>query len=202
VASPARNGRSPREQPPAQPAVATRKHRATREERDPGDGELRDKALELAALVTGHASASTPEALPEHAETPDGLTMYEEDAAPDPHAPTTGIEVLESFESDGVRYYTLRDLRYHKLIYNVTKDTERRMWRAAIQQREKGELDTEAVRWQGDFGLWRSYRQRSGDRRYDLVYLGDGDPRIFYGVSESGMSGPWRAVLPPVKAPA
>ncbi|MCA9863613.1 MAG: putative DNA binding domain-containing protein, partial [Thermomicrobiales bacterium] len=181
VASPARNGRSPREQPPAQPAVATRKHRATREERDPGDGELRDKALELAALVTGHASASTPEALPEHAETPDGLTMYEEDAAPDPHAPTTGIEVLESFESDGVRYYTLRDLRYHKLIYNVTKDTERRMWRAAIQQREKGELDTEAVRWQGDFGLWRSYRQRSGDRRYDLVYLGDGDPRIFYG---------------------
>lgn len=202
VASPARNGRSPREQPPAQPAVATRKHRATREERDPGDGELRDKALELAALVTGHASASTPEALPEHAEAPDGLTMYEEDAAPDPHAPTTGIEVLESFESDGVRYYTLRDLRYHKLIYNVTKDTERRMWRAAIQQREKGELDTEAVRWQGDFGLWRSYRQRSGDRRYDLVYLGDGDPRIFYGVSESGMSGPWRAVLPPVKAPA
>lgn len=156
--------------------------------------------LDLAALVTGQSVA--PDALPERASEPAGLTPYEEDVEPDPNAPTTGIEVLESFESDGVRYYTLRDLRYHKLIYNVTKETDRRMWRAAIQQREKGELDPDNVRWQGDFGLWRSYRQRSGDRRYDLVYMGDGEPRIFYGVSESGMSGPWRALLPPVKAPA
>ena len=116
-------------------------------------------------------------------------------------APTTGIEVLHSFEQDGTRYYTLRDLRYHKLIHNVTKSTDRRLWRAAIAQREKGDLDEESVRWNGDFGLWRSYRQRSGDRRYDLVYRGDGDPRIFFGVSESGMDGRWKALLP-AKAPA
>ena len=133
---------------------------------------------------------------------PDGLALYEENSEPDPITPTTGIEVLESFESEGVRYYTLRDLRYHKIVYNVTKETDRRMWRAAIQQREKGELDTDGVRWQGDFGLWRSYRQRSGDRRYDLVYMGNGNPRVFYGVSEAGMDGPWRALLPPVKTPA
>jgi hypothetical protein len=173
---------------------------APREARGTQSGEARDEVLELAALVTGQQEPT--EALPEHVAEPDGLALYEEDAAPDPVAPTTGIEVLESFESDGVRYYTLRDLRYHKLIYNVTKDTDRRMWRAAIQQREKGDLDPANVRWQGDFGLWRSYRQRSGERRYDLVYMGDGDPRVFYGVSETGMNGPWRALVPPVKTPA
>jgi hypothetical protein len=199
VAAPTRNGRSHREQAPAAAAPAT-KPRAAREAQGQRDGDKRDEVMELAALVTGQTPAN--EALPEHVAEQEGLTPYEEDAAPDPNAPTTGIEVLESFESDGKRYYTLRDLRYHKLIYNVTKDTDRRMWRAAIQQREKGELDADSVRWKGDFGLWRSYRQRSGDRRYDLVYMGDGDPRVFYGVSEAGMSGPWRALLPPVKAPA
>ncbi len=42
----------------------------------------------------------------------------------------------------------------------------------------------------------------SGDRRYDLVYMADGDPRVFYGVSEAGMNGPWRALAPAVKNPA
>ena len=125
--------------------------------------------------------------------------IYEETVGADPMAPTTGIEVLDSYEQDGIRYYTLRDLRYHKLIHNVTKTTDRRLWRAAIAQREKGDLDESAVRWKGDYGLWRSYRQRSGDRRYDLVYRGDGDPRIFFGVSESGMDERWKALLPPVK---
>jgi hypothetical protein len=200
VASSPHNGRAHRKPARSAPTASATRPNAPLEPRDPRDSEKRDEALELAALVTGHPAG--PEALPEHVAESVGLTLYEEDAEPDPNAPTTGIEVLESFESDGVRYYTLRDLRYHKLIYNVTKDTDRRMWRAAIQQREKGDLDAAKVRWQGDFGLWRSYRQRSGDRRYDLVYTGDGDPRVFYGVSESGMSGPWRALLPPVKAPA
>ena len=128
--------------------------------------------------------------------------IYEEPVEADPVAPTTGIEVLDSYEQDGVRYYTLRDLRYHKLIHNVTKTTDRRLWRAAIAQREKGDLDESAVRWKGDYGLWRSYRQRTGDRRYDLVYRGDGDPRIFFGVSESGMDDRWKALLPPAKVPA
>lgn len=123
------------------------------------------------------------------------LDSYEELVGPDPIAPTTGVEVLESFEQDGITYYTLRDLRYHKLVYNVTKQTDRRLWRAAILQREKSELDETAVSWDGDYGLWRSYRQRTGDRRYDLVYRGDGDPRIFYGVSEAGMGGRWKPLL-------
>jgi hypothetical protein len=132
----------------------------------------------------------------------DAPDIYEETVSADPVAPTTGIEVLDSYEQDGIRYYSLRDLRYHKLIHNVTKTTDRRIWRAAIAQREKGDLDESAVRWKGDYGLWRSYRQRAGDRRYDLVYRGDGDPRIFFGVSESGMDDRWKALLPPAKVPA
>lgn len=124
------------------------------------------------------------------------LDIYEEAVSADPIAPTTGIEVLDAFEQDGTWYYTLRDLRDHKLIYNVTKHTERRLWRAAISQRERGDLDELSVRWDGDFGLWRSYRQRAGDRRFDLVYRGDGDPRIFFGVSETGMHGRWKGLLP------
>jgi hypothetical protein len=130
------------------------------------------------------------------------IEEYEEAVAPDPVTPTTGVEVLEAFDLDGTRYYTLRDLRYHKLIHNVTKATNRRLWRAAIAQREKGDLDDASVRWDGDYGLWRSYRQRAGDRRYDLVYRGDGDPRIFFGVSEAGMTGRWKNLLPAPKATA
>jgi hypothetical protein len=130
------------------------------------------------------------------------LEPYEEPVAADPIAPTTGIEIVDAFDQDGVRYYTLRDLRYHKLIFNVTKSTERRLWRAAITQREKGDLDDAGVRWDGDFGLWRSYRQRAGERRYDLVYRGDGDLRVFFGVSEAGMTGRWTSLLAPAKASA
>jgi hypothetical protein len=147
------------------------------------------------------ATTSEPEA-PAASLSADMPEVYEETVSADPVAPTTGIEVLDSYEQDGIRYYTLRDLRYHKLIHNVTKTTDRRLWRAAITQREKGDLDESAVRWKGDYGLWRSYRQRSGDRRYDLVYRGDGDPRIFFGVSESGMDDRWKALLPPAKVPA
>jgi hypothetical protein len=175
-----------------------------------GRSDARARAEPAAATEPDHSAAgpdlngsASPE--PESAGasvTADLPEIYEETVGADPMAPTTGIEVLDSYEQDGIRYYTLRDLRYHKLIHNVTKTTDRRLWRAAIAQREKGDLDESAVRWKGDYGLWRSYRQRAGDRRYDLVYRGDGDPRIFFGVSEAGMDDRWKALLPPAKVPA
>jgi hypothetical protein len=159
-----------------------------------------DRPIEARPDLNGTAT-SDPES-PATSLAVDMPEIYEETVGANPVAPTTGIEVLDSYEQDGIRYYTLRDLRYHKLIHNVTKTTDRRLWRAAIAQREKGDLDESAVRWKGDYGLWRSYRQRSGDRRYDLVYRGDGDPRIFFGVSESGMDDRWKALIPPAKVPA
>jgi hypothetical protein len=200
VPSPApSNGRARRE--PAKAAGAAERSarsdgRARAKRSDAGEP---GRSAEARVDLNGDAG-SEPET-PVASLAPDMPEIYEEPVGADPVAPTTGIEVLDSYEQDGIRFYTLRDLRYHKLIHNVTKTTDRRLWRAAIAQREKGDLDESAVRWKGDYGLWRSYRQRTGDRRYDLVYRGDGDPRIFFGVSESGMDDRWKALLPPAKVP-
>jgi len=128
------------------------------------------------------------------------LEEYEEPVEPDPVAPKSGAEIVFSFEQDGVRYYTLRDLRNNTLIHNLTRQTNHRLWRSAIVQREEQPVDEAEARWHGDFGFWRSYRSRGGDRRYNLLYRGDGDLRVFYGVSEEAMDDRWRAVLPPAKA--
>jgi hypothetical protein len=119
-----------------------------------------------------------------------------EDAIPDGVAPPSGVEVLHFFEQDGVRYYTVRDLRHSKFVHNVTRDTPSRLWRTAIALREERDVDESQVRWQGDYGYWRSSRVRGGDQRYNLVYRGDGDLRVFYGVSPEGLDDCWRAVLP------
>jgi hypothetical protein len=121
---------------------------------------------------------------------------YEEEIEGDPVAPTTGVEILHSYDQDGTRYYTLRDLRYNKLIHNVTRHTGRQLWRSTIAQREEQPVEEADGRWLGDFGLWRSYRSRRGERRYHLLYRGDGNLRVFYGVSEDGMDERWRALLP------
>lgn len=147
----------------------------------------------------GEERSETP--APAAVETPNAparerLAEYVEDAGPDDFAPDSGIEILYTLEQDGQTYYTLRDLRYRQLVHNVTRNTGQRLYRAAIIQREEQEVDEDQVRWHGDFGLWRSYRQRGGERRYHLVYRGGGDPRIFYGVSEEAMDERWRVVLP------
>jgi hypothetical protein len=153
------------------------------------------------ASVNGR-SAPAPQAAPEAAPAAAAaLAPFEEPVAPDPIAPTTGVEIVESFEQDGVAYYTLRDLRYHKLIGNITRDTDRRLWRSAIAQKEEGDIDPAKIRWVGDHGLARSYRLRSGDRRFNLVYRGDGY-RTFYGVSEAGMTGDWLALREKTAGPS
>ena len=129
------------------------------------------------------------------------MAQYEEVVPPDPVAPGTGVEVIAAYEQDGIRYFTLRDLRYDKLIHNVTRETGRQLWRSAITQREEQAVTEEDGRWFGDFGLWRSYRSRRGERRYHLMYRGDGDFRVFYGVSDDGMDERWRKVLPAVTPP-
>ncbi len=206
ASSPATDGAAPSN---GRPVSASREAAVGGESFDASDLPRRSRALPTPSPV---AEVSPPDAgslladamqplvqiAPSRAEPP---AMYEEVVGADPIAPTTGIEILDAFELDGARYYTLRDLRYHKLIHNVTRSTDRRLWRAAISQREKGELDASAVRWDGDYGLWRSYRQRAGDRRYDLVFRGDGDPRIFFGVSEAGMNGRWKPFVVVPKAP-
>ncbi len=197
-------------------AVPPKGDRGTNGARERHDGAASEvDSAELVALPTTGASSRRrsrrggrprPEERPE-AERPQPavparaaaalLEEYSEDAGPDPIAPTSGIEILYALEQDGQTYYTLRDLKHQKLVHNVTRNTDRRHWRAAIVQREEHEVDESQVRWHGDYGYWRSYRPRGGERRYHLLYRGDGDPRVFYGVAEEGMDDHWRAVLPP-----
>lgn len=109
--------------------------------------------------------------------------------------PRTGVEIAESEERKGVMYHTMRDLRDGHEVNNVSHSSARRLWRYAIHLHEEGHFAPDKVSWKGDLGVWHRYR-RSGKPQYDLVQrLGDGQHRIFYGVSEEGIHGPWRDVV-------
>ncbi len=83
-----------------------------------------------------------------------------------------------------------------RFVHNVVRDTGKRLWRYAIGQHEDRPVDESQVRWRGDYGYIGSYRPRSGERRYNLAYRGDGDLRVFYGVGEDGLDDNWAAVIP------
>jgi hypothetical protein len=114
----------------------------------------------------------------------------------DPIAPRMGAEIDSIEERDGVTYYTIRDLRNGIVTANVTRESARRLWQYAINEREKHPVDEGHIRWKGDYGFWKVYRPSRGERRYNLAYRGGGQLRIFYGVGDDGLDDRWRAVLP------
>jgi hypothetical protein len=106
--------------------------------------------------------------------------------------PRTGVEVVESVERGGTKYYTLRDLRNGNVVQNVTRSSARRLWRYAITEYETHPVMVEKVAWHGNIGLWKSYR-RLGRRLYDLVQRdSDGKLHVYYGVTDDGIHGDWR----------
>jgi len=109
--------------------------------------------------------------------------------------PRTGVEIVETEERKGTVYHTMRDLRNGSQVQNVTRSSARRLWQYAISRKEKHQIDEAEIAWVGDLGLLRKYQQ--GRRtRYDLVQrLPDGDLRVYYGVTEEGIHGPWKAVV-------
>jgi len=107
-------------------------------------------------------------------------------------APRTGVEIAETVEREGTTYYTLRDLRNNNTVQNVTRKSARRLWRYAITEYETGPVQADKVSWQGNIGVWKTYR-RSRRKCYDLVQRGSGGKlRIYYGVTEDGIHGEWR----------
>lgn len=108
--------------------------------------------------------------------------------------PKTGVEILEAEERDGETYYTVHDLRNDKVVPNVTRSSSRSLWRYAITQREDKTFDPNQVEWQGPYGLLGRRKQRNA-YRYDLAYRENGAIRIFYGVTEKGLSGPWKELI-------
>jgi hypothetical protein len=109
--------------------------------------------------------------------------------------PRTGVEVVEVEERNGVRYYTLRDLRNSNVVKNVTAASARRLWHYAITQHSSLPAGFEkTIVWQGDVGTIGEQRRGRG-RRYDLAQRTRDGLRLYYGVTEDGIHGEWKRLV-------
>ncbi len=110
-------------------------------------------------------------------------------------APRTGVEIVASGERDGRWYHTMRDLRNGNMVKNVTQKSARKLWHYAISQREKHPIDPAQLNWIGDLAMLNK-SQHAGKPRYDLAQRQpDGSIRVYYGVTEDGIHGPWRKLV-------
>lgn len=104
--------------------------------------------------------------------------------------PQVGVEIVGSETRNDTKYYIVRDLRNGRAVSNVTRKGARKLWNYAISQMEDHPVDQSKVQWKGDVGMVRSER-RAGKVRYDLARRNGKEIRVFYGVTEDGMEGPW-----------
>jgi hypothetical protein len=111
-------------------------------------------------------------------------------------APRTGVEVVGVEERDGVRYYTMRDLRNGNVVKNVTMSSARRLWHYAISQyaRLPEELEKAPINWQGDLGIL-GRRTLAKRERYDLAQKSPEGMRLYFGVTEDGIHGLWKRLV-------
>lgn len=160
---------------------------------------VRDEIVNLVRQGLGMAAAPQGEAeapaAPVEMLPPPELPAPELPAAP-AGPPLAGVEIVGAEQKSDTRYYTMHDLRNGNIVKNVTRTSARRLWHYAITQFETNPVDESRVAWQGPFGLWQSYR-RAGETRYDLVQRTDSGLRVYYGVTEGGMHGPWQVFLVP-----
>jgi len=108
--------------------------------------------------------------------------------------PRTGVEIVATEEREGVLYHTMRDLRNGNVVKNVTRKSARKLWRYAITQAEDHPVDPDQLKWEGDIALIRK-REWGGQARYDLAQRGEGKVRIYYGVTDEGIHGPWARLV-------
>lgn len=106
------------------------------------------------------------------------------------YLPQDGVEIVDSEERNGHRFYTIRDLRNGHVIKNVTRKGARKLWSYAIQQVEDKPLDSAKIQWHDNVGFV-SLERRAGKVRYDLALHEGEKTRIFYGVTDDGMDGAW-----------
>ncbi len=153
---------------------------------------VRDEIVQLVMqnleLRNAVANAQPPAVEPE-------ISALPEDAAqPAPEgidAPRTGVEIINTEERKGIKYHMMRDLRNSSVVKNVTRSSARRLWHYAILEKEAHPIKPAEVEWHGDIGLWKRY-QRGGTVRYDLVQRDSGGLRVYYGVTDDGLHGPWQ----------
>jgi len=129
-------------------------------------------------------------------EAPQAEPMEPEPAGSEIAPPRTGVEVVGFEERDGVRYYTMRDLRNGNVVKNVTMSSARRLWHYAISQfaRLPQDLAKAPIAWQGDIGILgkRSLGKRE---RLDLAQKTPTGIRLYFGVTEDGIHGEWKRLV-------
>ena len=111
--------------------------------------------------------------------------------------PRTGVEVVSVDSRNGAKYYTMRDLRNGNVVKNVTHTSARRLWHYAITSFDKlpRVLSQTNIQWQDNIGLLRRQKQGKIDR-YDLVQRTlKGQVRYYFGVTEDGIHGKWKALV-------
>jgi hypothetical protein len=110
--------------------------------------------------------------------------------------PKTGVEIVAVDERDGVKYFTVRDLRNGNVVKNVTKTSARRLWHYAITQYLQLPKDHRkaASVWNGELGLLRSRTSAKGSR-YDLAQESNGSLRLYFGVTDDGIHGDWKELV-------
>jgi hypothetical protein len=110
--------------------------------------------------------------------------------------PRTGVEVVKVDERDGISYYTMRDLRNGNEVNNVTRVSARRLWHYAITEFDQlpSDLSKAKIQWQGKVGLLGVQRQGK-NVRYNLVQRTPKGYRLYFGVTEDGVHGHWKALV-------
>jgi PHP family Zn ribbon phosphoesterase len=156
-----------------------------REEVDTGVA-VRDEIVQLVLRGTG-PTPSTP------AEAEEARQEMEPSGEVSP--PRTGAEVVGFEERQGVRYYTVRDLRNSNVVKNVSVASARRLWHYAITRFEKLPQDPSSeIQWSGDLGVLGDQRKGRG-RRLDLAQRTPEGIRLYFGVTEDGVHGEWKRVV-------
>ncbi len=110
--------------------------------------------------------------------------------------PRTGVEVVKVDERDGIAYYTMRDLRNGNEVKNVTRVSARRLWHYAITEFDQlpTDLSNVKIQWQGKVGLLGVQRQGK-NVRYNFVERTQKGYRLYFGVTEDGIHGRWKALV-------
>jgi len=150
---------------------------------------LVQSSLAPGAPVPASAPPAAPEPEPVEAEQPPAL-----EEMLDSEAPKTGVEIIGSEQRKGKLYHIMRDLRNGNIVNNVTRSSARRLWHYAITEKEKNPVDPARITWRNKYGLLKRHK-RGETVRFDLALKTADGLRVFYGVTEDGMHGPWQVFL-------
>lgn len=151
----------------------------------PKSGNTKNNPVADSADIGDAGSDSHDEALTKLPDASSPITS--EDAF---YLPQIGVEIVETQVRNGNKFHSVRDLRNNNVIRNVTRRGARNLWNYAIHRHENGTVDDKSVKWHGNIGLVH-VEKRAGRMRYDLALREGENLRIFYGVTDDGMEGPW-----------